>query len=454
MKLLIIIVSFVLLISSCKKQDWLNIKSNKSDVVPSSLKDLQALLDNERIMNSNTPGIGFVGTDNYYVTYAKWQAALNEQERNAYIWAPEIYNGEFGYDWRYAYQKVEYSNIVLELIQQIPKDSSNSAVWNNVKGSALFFRASSFNDLVQIYAKPYSSSTADHDLGIPLRMTSDVNKKSVRATVKETYERILSDLLLAIDLLPLTPVYQTRPSKVAAWGLLAKVYLNMEDYEKAWQYANTALFSYNSLLDFNTLSVPGLFSMPSYSSGNKELIFYNNTLSFSISAFATMVDTTLYQSYDANDLRKNIFYVNRSGGIVFRGSYTGSSPYFSGIATDELYLMRAECFARKNDPTAAMKDLNTLLAKRWKTGTFIPLTAVNADDALKKILIERRKELPFSGNIRWEDLRRLNKDSRFSKTLIRVLNGITYTLPPGDIKYTYPIPPDEIALSGLEQNPR
>ncbi|MBA2250386.1 MAG: RagB/SusD family nutrient uptake outer membrane protein [Chitinophagaceae bacterium] len=451
----LIIISTVLLLLSCKKQDkWLGVKSSKADVVPSSLKDIQALLDNDGVMNSNTPGIGFIGTDNFYVTYTKWLAALNAQERNAYIWAPDIYNGEFGFDWRYAYQKVEYSNIVLELLQKIPQDSSNYPVWNNVKGSALYFRASALNDLAQIYAKPYNSSTADHDPGLPLRMSSDVNEKSVRATVKETYEHIISDLLSAIDLLPLNPVYQTRPSKVAVWGLLAKVYLNMEDYERAWQYANTALFSYNSLLDFNTVSVRGLFSMPSFSAGNKELIFYSKSLSFSITAFATMVDTSLYQSYDANDLRKSIFYVNRSGGIVFRGSYTGSSPYFSGIATDELYLIRAECFARKNNPIAAMEDLNTLLSMRWRTGTFISLTAIDADDALREILIERRKELPFTGNIRWEDLRRLNKESRFSKTLVRILNGITYTLPPGDLRYTYPIPPDEIALSGLEQNPR
>lgn len=454
MKLIFIIVSALLLFLSCKKKDWLDVKSNKADVVPSSLKDLQALLDNDAVMNESTPGIGFIGTDNYYVPYTKWLAALNAQERNAYIWAPEIYNGEPGFDWRYGYQKVEYSNVVLELVKNIPQDPSNILAWTNVKGSALFFRAAAFYDLAQIYAKPYNLTTADQDLGIPLRATSDVNEKSVRASVKETYSKILNDLLAADELLPLNPVYRTRPSKVAVWGLLARVYLNMEDYEKAWQYANIALMSYNSLLDFNNISTTLLFPLPTYSGVNKEVIFHSIAAVYGISSFQTRVDSILYQSYSPNDLRTTVFYRSVSAGTVFRGSFTGTAQYFSGIATNELYMIRAECFARKNDYVSAIRDLNTLLQKRWKAGTFIPFTAANAEAALRIIITERRKELPFTGNIRWEDLRRLNKDSRFSKTLIRILNGISYTLPPGDINYTYPIPPDEIRLSGMPQNPR
>ena len=94
------------------------------------------------------------------------------------------------------------------------------------------------------------------------------------------------------------------------------------------------------------------------------------------------------------------------------------------------------------------------MQKRWKAGTFIPFTAATATDALTKIINEKRKELPFTGSIRWEDLRRLNKEPQFAKTLIRILNGQTYSLPPNDAKYTLPIPDDEIRLSGIAQNIR
>ena len=60
----------------------------------------------------------------------------------------------------------------------------------------------------------------------------------------------------------------------------------------------------------------------------------------------------------------------------------------------------------------------------------------------------------MTGQMRWEDLRRLNKEPRFATTLQRVSKGTTYTLAPNDPKYTFPIPDIEITLSGIPQNPR
>jgi hypothetical protein len=86
-----------------------------------------------------------------------------------------------------------------------------------------------------------------------------------------------------------------------------------------------------------------------------------------------------------------------------------------------------------------MTDLNRLLQTRWRIGTFTPLTSTDAGDALQQILHERRKELLFRG-IRWTDLRRLDKDPQTATTLTRIVNGITYTLPPNDPRWVLPIP--------------
>ena len=99
-----------------------------------------------------------------------------------------------------------------------------------------------------------------------------------------------------------------------------------------------------------------------------------------------------------------------------------------------------------------MKDYNTLFSNRFRTGTYVNATAISVDDALNKIIPERRKELLFR-DLRWTDLRRLNKDSRFAVTLSRSLNSTIYTLPPNDIRYTLPIPDYVIALNGIQQNP-
>jgi hypothetical protein len=68
-------------------------------------------------------------------------------------------------------------------------------------------------------------------------------------------------------------------------------------------------------------------------------------------------------------------------------------------------------------------------------------------------LAERRKELIYRG-IRWSDLRRLNRDSRFGIILTKTLNGVTYSLLPNDKRYVLPIDEIEIRLSGIQQNNR
>ena len=74
-------------------------------------------------------------------------------------------------------------------------------------------------------------------------------------------------------------------------------------------------------------------------------------------------------------------------------------------------------------------------------------------DVLRSVLQERRRELAFRG-LRWSDLRRLNRDPRFAKTLTRELNGQTYRLEPKSNRYAYPIPINEVLNNNMEQNPR
>jgi len=70
------------------------------------------------------------------------------------------------------------------------------------------------------------------------------------------------------------------------------------------------------------------------------------------------------------------------------------------------------------------------------------------------ILAERRKELVMRGT-RWSDLRRLNKEARFQKTIQRTsADGQVYVLQPNSNLYTWQIPQRDIILSSIEQNPR
>lgn len=461
MKLYIAVSILILSLAACNKQDeWLDEKRNKSDVTPGSVSDFQAVMDND-FMYSSYLAIALMGADNFYVASSDL-AGIPIYQRNSYLWNSDIFENttdDGGY--LNLYTVVAYSNIVLDGIGKIDVNDENRNSIDNIKGQALFYRSYMFYNLMNLFSLPFDSSSAANNLAIPLRLTSDINKIYTRATAKQVYDQIVSDLVMAADLLPVNAEFKTRPSRLTAYALLSKTYLILKNYTKAREYADLVLNNYNTLLDFNSgvVTTSKTYRFPDYATGNPEVLLYGNGGGGSIVTPSTLglgyVDSVLYTSYDVNDLRLTYFYANISGNKArFRGGYTGNNQVFHGIAVNEIYLIRAECNARLGNTAPALADLNKLLRNRYKTGFYTDFTTTNAETALYKILEERRKELPFYAQVRWEDLRRLNNDSRFEKTLVRAYNNTTYTLQPNSRKYAYPFSLKEVQLSGVEQNER
>lgn len=446
------IILFIAL-SSCKK-DWLEIKPDKSLVVPATIADFQALIDDYGTLNYAQPTLAEIGADNYYIADSRLQT-LTILPRNIYLWA---YNG-YGESlpvgsWSNNYSAIFTANKVIEGITKISRSNNVADAWNNVYGSALFFRAFNYYNLAQLFSKPYIQNTADTDQGLPLRLEANIAQPVQRSTVQDVYDLIIRDLTKAKDLLPVSPLYPYRPSKTAVFGLLARTYLVMGDYDQALLYSDSCLQLKNTLIDFNSLNTTAALSLPSYEQNSEIIIYARMSSTSSLNQPLVDIDSILDRSYSADDLRKSVFIKTSGIRRVWAGSYTGSTTlHFAGIATSEIYFIRAECYARKGDIDKAIKDLNTVMQKRWKAVAWIPFTASDANDALHKILQERRKELPFRG-LRWTDLRRLNSDPAFTTTLTRIYNNNSITLVPGDNKYVWPIPDDEILYSGIEQNPR
>jgi hypothetical protein len=432
----------------CRK--YLDIKTDKKLVVPNTLESLQALLDRYPIINDLDPGSGEVSADDYYLTDADW-SSRKETDRNMYVWGENIFQAYPNNDWANIYNIVYYANTCIENISKIDRSSGNMSEWDNIKGQALFYRAKAFLQAAFIWCKAYDITTSSEDPGIPLRLNADFNIHSTRATVQATYQRILDDLKQSAILLPVNPVHVIRPSKAAAYGLLARTYLSMRKYDSCFHYANLCLALSHTLMDYNLLDSDKLYPIEQF---NPEVIHECFIVPPSpVSPTRARIDSNLYHLYSDNDLRKNIFFRrNTDGTFRFKGSYEGGIALFDGLATDEVYLMRSECYARTGNVSEAVNDLNTLLIKRYKEGTFIPVTASNADDALKLILAERRKELLMRG-LRWMDLKRLNKEGR-NITLTRIINGQTYILEPNDNRYALPIPDDVIRIAGIKQNIR
>ncbi|WEA00729.1 RagB/SusD family nutrient uptake outer membrane protein [Mucilaginibacter sp. SJ] len=446
--------SMLLLFSFASCQNgYLGKKPDKSLLVPATPTDFQSLMDNFMVFNQS-PGLTVISADEALIPDVILESFSSPIEKNAYLWEKDIYEGQAILDWNVSYKQVFYSNIVLEGLTANPvKGSVDSR--NTTEGEALFWRSFAFYNLVTLFSKHYDKTSSANDLGIPLRLVSDVNAKVGRATVQQVYDQVLKDLKQAENLLPATAPYQSRPVKAAANALLARIYLNIGDNDNALNYASAALKLHSTLLNYNELDATSDSPFPSSPAvNNPEVILYDHLNSYQMFLSSNLtVSPELYQLYDSKDLRKTIFYSGDDPNY-FKGRYTGFSlELFGGLATDELYLIRAECFARKGNAQDALADLNTLLVTRWKTGTFQAMTTANTPDILSSVLTERRKELAFRG-LRWDDLKRLNKDSRFAKTLAKSYGGKAYQLDPSDKRYVLPISPDEIKGSGIEQNDR
>ncbi|MBN8877041.1 MAG: RagB/SusD family nutrient uptake outer membrane protein [Sphingobacteriales bacterium] len=436
---------------SCKK--FLDEKQNQSLVIPQTVQDLQSLLDNWYEINRNLPGAGETSSDDFFLKLSDWNFRP-EYIKRTYAWQNDyLFETGSNNEWAVSYKSANIANTVLYYSDKIDISPNDESLLNNAKGTALFIRGISYLQVAWIWAEAYDESDAGSKLGIPLRLTPDFNTLSTRSTLKETYQQVLKDLKNAATLLPDEVTHVIRPSKSAAYGWIARTYLSMRNYDSAWLYSNKYLSSHSTLINFNTLNPLSNSPLEEF---NKEVI-YHSVLNNKVGASRARIDTLLYSSYNENDLRKSVFFRGNSDGTHrFKGSYVGLNDpgeWFNGIATDEMFLVRSECYARKGDIANALLDLNTLLVTRWKNnGTWANFTAGTASEAIDIILTERRKELLLRG-LRWIDIKRLNKEGR-NIILKRVLEPNNFMLQPNDFRYALPIPEDVIAISGMLQNPR
>lgn len=442
--------------AGCSRKDFLDENPNTDFLIPNSLKDCRALLDDEPTMKQ-TPSMGEISSDNFYFGESYWDF-IEPKTRNIYLWAEKIYIANEGGidDWNLPYKQVFHCNVVLEALSNIPKTNANEKEWNEIKGNALFLRAYAFFNIAQVFATVYDAATANQDLGIPLRLNTNIKEVSTRASVAASYDQIIRDLTEALSLLsdPVPSYYRNRPIKTAVLAMLARVFVSMREYDEALLYADQCLKLYDRLIDYNTENIT---SDQPFTRWNDETLYQsilsNASVLTGIMLGDGIVDSILFRSYSVNDLRRIAFFgTNTDNQPIPKGNYSGTVLPFTGLATDEVYLIRSECYARKGSVELALNDLNELLVHRWKAGTFIPFTAGSATEALQLILTERRKELPFRG-VRWSDLRRLNKEGA-NITLKRKFNDSEYILLPGDKKYVLPIPEDVINQSGMPQNDR
>lgn len=153
--------------------------------------------------------------------------------------------------WNNMYGNINTANIV---IKNVPLYYGDSPEKDIRIGEGHFMRAFDYFKLVKQYG------------GVPVKLTPSmsVELEFTRNTEQEVYEQIISDFVLAFDLLPPTPAQPGRITKWAAAHFLAKVYLfraselysgwnsatRESDLEQAVSYADLVINSgYHNLAD-------------------------------------------------------------------------------------------------------------------------------------------------------------------------------------------------------------
>ena len=434
--------------SSCKK--YLEEPPSKTtSLVVTTTDQLSALLNNYTQFYAEGNRTAIYSTDDYELPKSLYDARPATFSSMATIqfmlwdipYLPDDTREGF---WSGEYKKIFYANMALDYVDKVTGPDADKAA---IKADAHLIRAYSYWELANTYCLPYTDANKN-EAGLPIKLSTSFEEPFVRQPLSKVYELIESDITEALKTtVPLqqgAQVRHWRASKAGVNGFAARYYLNRNNYAKAITHANAALAEYSTLV-------------------NHESWWY-------------IPSQNLLNLYDqTNDLRYRYHIVE--GYSYDRGlakpsyNYPGYIFFFkdripSGPTVAEMYLIKAEALARTNDVAGAMTAVNTLRAKRMLPGAWVNLSAINKDDAIKKVAEERRREMPFVQ--RWYDLRRYNNnedpndDVNLSKTFYPYTNSAvlstqpvqSYTLPKGSRRWAAPLPRTEIISSDgvIEQN--
>lgn len=436
-----------LLLGSCN--DFLDIQP-KGELIPETTEDFESMLNYAQLVKGGDTYPTYLTDDVFLPNESDGiSPALNTVAKsviNLYTFKSVIFSdSEEDKFWTNTYARIFYFNSVIDRV--LDSTVGTEAQKRSIRAEALLGRAFEYLTLVNLYAKHYDAQTASTDPGVPLVLEAEIDRGNLkRASVQEVYDQVRTDLEEAIQHLPETPKYNAcRGSIYAGLGLLARMYLYMGDYTQALSYANRSLEKNSSLLDLKNYRVVkpeaaiGRNNVPDLDKNPENIYIRMAPYVYGMSRTACVSEDLLALYDKTNDQRALIFITNTPFGVSV-SNYVWMQYIRTnlGIATPEIYLIAAECEARVGSKTRAMELVNTLRDNRILNHT--ALVPASDDDVLRIVLEERRRELPMIGILRVPDLKRLNTDARFAKTITHISGTDTLTLVPGDKKYILPIP--------------
>jgi len=313
--------------------------------------------------------------------------------------------------WMNGYDIINQTNIILSNLS-VFTDTYKKEV---TEGEAKFLRGLTYFDLARLFSKPYVSGVQNSQPGVPVVLTAVLDPYNLeyptRNTLDEVYAQVISDLTDAYDLLPASnDIYAT---KYSAGALLARVYLEMGDYENARAMADDVINNSGASL---TSTFDGAFNNSENSA--EDLFAWQVTSQDASSNYFNVfwagkdyggrsgnpdidIEDQHYNIYDdADDDRANFFYEAKWMCTTKWQNQFGNIPF---LRLSEMYLVRAESNFRKSTEIGdtPLNDINTL-RERANASLFDTMD-------LATILMERKRELAFEGFALF-DAKRLGED--------------------------------------------
>ena len=431
-------------------------QNSYTDVEAGEDLDLLHFMSDE-LKESGDNGSDMLGHLKGMFAYYTWQQNTGVDEKLKYVGGDEKY-------WDMLYSKINVTNMVISLIDEQPEankeDHDNK---ERVKGEAHFLRAAYYFLLVNLYGEPYVAAKAEQTPGVPIKTTEYVEDEVFeRQSVAEVYRQIISDLEIAEQCLQdknRASIYHA--NRVATHLLQSRVYLYMQNWEKAAAYAQTVIKEQGNLLDLHIKS-PGdnilykdspetIFSMGGY------LICTEFSTDGKYDEPAYYLSDDMLDLYADEDLRSSLYigetdngcqdvFMKVNGQPEYWGSYYDTSSCFL-LRTPEAYLTLAEASAYNGDEDTARRTLERFLATRMETPVSV---TESGEELISFIRNERAREFLLEGQ-RWFDLRRYTvcSASPWSKVIehghIYYANyspdyADWYHLEKNDQAYTLPIP--------------
>lgn len=385
-----------------------------------------------------------------------------------------------------AYNAIAQANLALKNLGNLPDGPFKT----NIEAQGRGIRGMIHFDLVRAYSKiPTQSADANASLGIAYVETFDpLNLGNVRSlSVAQTYQKILGDLLFAVDNITDNPADKSTLSKAAINGLLSRIYLYMGDYGNSVKYGNLAIAaspSVGSAANFTSIwqsnSTDGVLfkllnnSVPTATESITTGVAYQQGATATAGNIRSeyVVPKSLFDAFASNDIRKTPYirtssYVAGSSTTVrnhvikyaFRTSPAGfplNVAEIKYLRTAEVYLNVAEAAYKSSTPDFALANqlLNTLKAQRY-TG-YVPVT-LSGTALLTEILTQRRLELAFETDRLWT-LKRLGLPMQRTGEGPNVdgsgVASLTQIIQPSDFRWQWPIPKTAIDKNAaIVQNP-